>query len=417
MRNVLLCLLLLALPVRAADRDLDLAREMLEDTIIRDDADGIRLARERLLAIAASASDRTVLRDAHYLVALSAGFEAINAFRDANEAARLALIAIRHSDRAIEIDPQFAAAWMAAATSRLSAARVGLKPPPAPQGVADPAQRANEIDAKEPHVALITGLRRAINPAGPANPEGVKIIDDLVARLDADRAATGRRFGLWDAHANALKIIFGFASNSPDPAVLRPLAARLIEQRPDFALGQFLAASVAERHFVSAPAVTWQPFMTDPAGDGKDPKLPDIISVDRADTPDRLWMRVTFRDPLPNSFGTNIVINRNGDPTTGMKWWGSGSTFRFDRLVTAWITRDGDGYFGRIGVTDNDGARGQRLAKISSDVQLAMSADGRSVMIGTPLSALDLSDKSMFVVAGGSHLVWNDDATRSVNSR
>ena len=33
------------------------------------------------------------------------------------------------------------------------------------------------------------------------------------------------------------------------------------------------------------------------------------------------------------SFGVNVVINRSGDPATGMRWWGTGSNFRFDRLV------------------------------------------------------------------------------------
>src|SRR5262249_10085569 len=87
MRNVpalILCVILqgAAFSLSAADRDLTLAREMLEDSIIRDDAEGIRQARERLLAIAANADDRTILRDAHYLVALSAMFESINAYRD-----------------------------------------------------------------------------------------------------------------------------------------------------------------------------------------------------------------------------------------------------------------------------------------------------------------------------------------------
>src|SRR5439155_6921068 len=108
MRNLLiLVLLILALPVCAADRELILAREMLEDAIIRDDAEGIQLARGRLLNIAAEADDRRVLRDAHYLVALSALFESFSAFRDIATSARLVATGIRHVDRAIELDPQF----------------------------------------------------------------------------------------------------------------------------------------------------------------------------------------------------------------------------------------------------------------------------------------------------------------------
>ena len=420
MRYVLTGLFLFVLlltPLRAADRELGLAREMLDDAIVRDDPNGMQLARERLQEIIADSSDRAVLRDAHYLVALEAMFESISAYRDVKTAARVTLLGIHHADRAIELDPQSAEAWMVSSVLRRAAMRAGLTVPPEAAGAPERGKKALELDAKAPLVAFMTGYVRSMNPNGPANPDGVQMIDDLVTRLDADRAATGRRFGLWDAEALAMKVMVRIAADEPDPAMLRPLAARLVAQRPDFALGQQVAASVAEQHFVAAPAVTWRPFLKDAAGDGKNPKLPDVIAVDRAESGDRLWFRVTFHDPLPRSFGTNIVVNRTGDPAGGMRWWGAGSTFRFDRLVTAWITRDGDRYFGRVGVTDDDGARAGRLAKITSDVQLAMAGDDRSVMIGVPRAALDLTEKSTFVVAGGSHLVWNDDATTEANSR
>jgi hypothetical protein len=245
----------------------------------------------------------------------------------------------------------------------------------------------------------------------------VQMFDDLVARLDADRAATGRRFGFWDAQARAWQIIVRVAQDEPRADTLTQMAARLQELRPDFAQAQDFAAWATEHRFVAAPAVTWKPYLTDAAGDGKSPKHPDVIAVDRAEDGDRLWYRVTFHDPLPASFGINVVVNRSGDPATGNKWWGGNSTARFDRLVTAWITRNGDRYFGRIGVTDDLGSRGARFAKIPADVQLAMASDNRSVMVGVPKSVLELTDASTIVVAGGTHLVWNDDAAIAANSR
>src|SRR4029079_7662589 len=101
------------------------------------------------------------------------------------------------------------------------------------------------------------------------------------------RAATGRRFGLWDAEAYAWRIIVRIASDEPRGEILRPMAARLMSLRPGFAQGQQLAESVAERTFVSEPSVTWQPILTDAAGDGKDPKLPDVVAADRAENGDR----------------------------------------------------------------------------------------------------------------------------------
>jgi hypothetical protein len=419
MRNALILIFLIvaALPLRAADRELGLAREMLEDAIVRDDAEEMQLARERLLRIAADATDRIVLRDAYYLAGLSAFFESLSAYRDVGTCGRLAVAGIRHADRALELDPQFADAWMISAALRRNAQHAGRVVPPDPPGTPNRFAKASELDAKSPLVAFMSGIVRSMNPAGAANPEGVQIIDDFAARLDADRAATGRRFGLWDAEAHAWKILVRIAADEPRAETLRPLTAQLMEQRPDFALGQFIAESVAEHRFIAAPAVTWQPFLTDPAGDGKVATQPDVIAVDRAESGDRLWYRVTFREPLPRSFGTNIVVNRSGDPAIGMAWWGTGSTFRFDRLVTAWISRDGDRYFGRVGITDDDGTRGARLSKITTDVQLAMGPGDRSVMIGVPRGALELTDKSTIVVAGGTHLVWNDDAASAANSR
>ena len=395
MRTIVICLLL-ALPIRASE--LSLAREMLDDAVIRDDADGMQLVRERLERIAAGADDKTVRRDAHYLAALSALFESFSGRRDAAATARIVAAGIGQAERAVEIDPQFADAITVAAMLR----RAG------PPKIADPSSVP---------LAFYGAMLRSFNPAGAAPAEGVKMFDELAARLDAERAATGRRFGLWDAEAHAWTIMVRLAQDAPRAETLRPMAAQLMQQRPDFALGRQLADAVAERRFVAAPSIPWQPFLTDAAGDGKNPTLPDIVSVDRAQDGDRMWYRITFHDPLPRSFGVNLVVNRSGDPFTGMKWWGGGSTFRFDRLLTAWITRDGDRYFGRVGVTDDDGARGARLSKIPADIQLAMANDDRSVIVGVPRAALGLTDTSTMVVAGGTHLVWNDDATSAPNSR
>ena len=390
----LIVLLFLALPVFADE--LALARQMLEDAVIRNDAEGMRLVRERVLRLVPETTDVMVLRDAHYLAALSANFELFSGQRDAAALARLTESGIRHADRAVELDPKFAEGWMLSAIFRRGTGR-------------DRFARALELDANAPGVAFFNGMVRSFNPAGPAPPASIQLIDQLAARLDADRAATGRRFGLWDAYAHAWRLFARMASDEPQPVALRPEVARLLAQRPDFALARQIDDALRERAFVAAPSASWQPLLTDAANDGSNPKLPDILAVERAEDADRLWYRVTFREPLPRSFGVNLVFDRDGDPATGMPWWGTGSTFRFDRLVTAWITRDGDRYSGNVGVTDDDGARGARLAKLTSDFDIAIGE--RSVILGVPRSVLALTDASRMIAAGGSHLAWNDDVT------
>lgn len=407
MKKLLALLFLLTLPLFADDaRELSFARAMLEDATIRNDDEGLRLVRERLLRLIAETDDRTVLRDAHYLVALGAQFERFSGYRDADETAELIAAGIRHVDRAIAIDDKFPDAWMLAALLHGRSA----SPP-------NRFARAMELDANAPGVAFFNGMIRSFNPAGAAPPEGRKLLEQLAARLDADRAASGRGFGLWDAYAHAWALFARMASDDPQPETLRADAARLLAQRPDFALARQINDALRERRFVEAPNVTWQPLLTDPENDGSNPKLPDVVAVDRAESGDRLWYRVSFREPLPRSFGVNLIFDRDGDPSTGMRWWGTGSTFRFDRLASAWITRDGDRYSGTVGVTDDDGARGSRLTKLTTDVAIALGSDGRSVLLGVPRSVLALSDTSAMIAAGGNHLAWNDDATSASNSR
>ncbi|HYC62023.1 MAG TPA: hypothetical protein VEK79_20900 [Thermoanaerobaculia bacterium] len=423
MRIVSIILAILLVPTLAAAdvaRDLGLAREMLEDAAIRDDEEGLRLVRERLLRIAAEAADDRTLRDAHHLIALSAHFELYTGRRDLSTATRLVETGIRHADRAVRLDERFADGWMLSAMLRGSARNVGLTVPPDPAGSPSRFARATELDPNSPGVALFSGLLQSFDPAGPARPQGVKLLEQLVARLDADRAATGRRFGLWDANAHMFLVMVRRASNDPRSESLRADTTRLLAQRPDHAQTRQIAETLTDRRFADANAfanVTWEPALTDPANDGKDPKLPDVIAVERGATADRHWYRVTFREPLPRAFGVNLAFDRDGDPSTGMRWWGTGSTFRFDRLVTAWIARDGDRYFGAAGVTSDDAARFFRLANISTDIAITMTNDDRSVVLGIPRTALSLMDTSTMIAAGGSHLVWNDDATSASNSR
>lgn len=398
MKTFLLALLLLTHDAR----ELTLAREMLDDAAIRNDAEGLRLVRQRL--------ENVDSRDAHYLIALAANLELFTGYRDPKESAELVASGIRHADKAIELDPKFAEGWMMSAMLRGNARRFGVTVPADPAGAPNRFVRALELDANAPGVAIWNGMVRSF-ANGPAPAESVKFFEQLIARLDADRASTGRRFGLWDAYAHAWMLFVRMASDEPNPAALRPAAAKLLEQRPDFALAKQIADTLAERRFVQAPEVRWQPVLTDAKGDGTNPKLPDVVSVDRADANDRVWYRVTFAEPLPRSFGVNLIFDRDADPANGMQWWGNGSTFRFDRLVSAWITRDGDRYSGTVGITDDVGAGSAKLMKLGSDVRLAI--DEHSVMLSVPKEVAS----SKMIAAGGSHLAWNDDATSASNSR
>ena len=93
----------------------------------------------------------------------------------------------------------------------------------------------------------------------------------------------------------------------------------------------------------------------DAKGDGRDPSLADAAQLAyRYDKQqDLLWFRVSlYGAPNENAFGVNIVVDTGDDNAARMNWWGGNKTFRFDKLITAWVTRGVKGYEGIIGVGD-----------------------------------------------------------------
>src|SRR6266403_4069641 len=102
---------------------------------------------------------------------------------------------------------------------------------------------------------------------------------------------------------------------------------------------------------VSAPALGTAQVYTvltfDTKGDGRDPSLADAaqLAYRYEKQPDLLWFRVSlYGVPNENAFGINIVIDTGGDDATRMNWWGGNKAFKFDRLITAWVTRGDNGY-------------------------------------------------------------------------
>src|SRR5215510_5985262 len=116
--------------------------------------------------------------------------------------------------------------------------------------------------------------------------------------------------------------------------------------------GALLFAFVVAAH-VSATAQVWTVLAGDPKGDARDPSLADAAQLAyRYDKQqDFLWFRVTlYGVPDEHGFGVNIAFDTGDDKTLKANWWGANKTFKFDRLLTAWVKRDGDGYQGTIGI-------------------------------------------------------------------
>jgi hypothetical protein len=70
-----------------------------------------------------------------------------------------------------------------------------------------------------------------------------------------------------------------------------------------------------------------------------------------------------------------------------MNWWGANKTFRFDRLVTAWVTRADNGYQGMIGVGDATGVNAKRMNNLrQNNLQIRVETDSMLLALSAQTS-------------------------------
>jgi len=160
-----------------------------------------------------------------------------------------------------------------------------------------------------------------------------------------------------------------------------------------------------------ATAQVYTVLTFDGKGDGRDPSLADAAQLAyRYDKQqDLLWFRIAlYGAPNEDAFGVNIVIDTGDDNATRMNWWGGNKTFKFDKLVTANVTRGVKGYEGIIGVGDLAGVNARQLNNLHQN-NLQIRVAGDSIVIG--VKRTDITDKmKMNVIATvGSNEQWNDD--------
>lgn len=167
--------------------------------------------------------------------------------------------------------------------------------------------------------------------------------------------------------------------------------------------------------FVALPsalrAQIWTVVGIDPKGDARDPAAGDAVQVcyryDKQQ--DFLWFRVTlWGKAKEDSFGVNIAADTGTDDAAKMNWWGANKDFKFDKLITAWVTRARGGYEGTIGVADAAGVKAKNFTNLFQN-NLQLRVEGDSIIVG--LKRTDLTDKTKmnFIASVGSGEQWNDD--------
>jgi pimeloyl-ACP methyl ester carboxylesterase len=155
----------------------------------------------------------------------------------------------------------------------------------------------------------------------------------------------------------------------------------------------------------------WTVLAFDPKGDGRNPSMPDaaLFSYRYDRQQDLLWFRITLYDkPNPESFGVNIAVNTGEDEAGGMNWWGANKDFKFNKLITAWVTHGEKGYQGTIGIADAAGANSTNFTNLRHD-NLQVLAQNDSILIGVKRADLTGKMKMELIAAVGSNTEWNDD--------
>ena len=160
-----------------------------------------------------------------------------------------------------------------------------------------------------------------------------------------------------------------------------------------------------------AVAQVWTVLAGDPKGDTSDSSLADAAQLSyRYDKQqDFLWFRVSlYGTPNQQAFGVNIAIDTGADEAAKMNWWGANKAFRFDRLITAWVTRGDKGYEGTIGVGNTAGVRAKQINNLTQN-NLQIRVEGDSIVIGVKRTDVTDKLKMNLVAAVGSNERWNDD--------
>jgi pimeloyl-ACP methyl ester carboxylesterase len=157
----------------------------------------------------------------------------------------------------------------------------------------------------------------------------------------------------------------------------------------------------------------WTVLAFDPKGDVRDASLADAAQLSyRYDSrQDILWFRVTlYGRPNEKAFGVNIVVDTGADDSaaTKMNWWGQNTEFKFDKVVTAWVTHGSAGYEGTIGVGDATGAKARKINNLLQN-NLQIRVEGDSIIIGVKRTDLTDKMKMNLIVAVGSNQQVNDD--------
>lgn len=404
--------------------DFDAAIAMLRDAAVRMDSPGIQFVRDRFTPYL---EDETLAAEAHYQMAF-ADFSSLftpdmaNRTTDPQET-------MRRLDRAIEslmqstgLDDSRFETWCLLALAELVNATVVAEDEQQAMTEASDRhlERAVSLDPDHPEVmaaGAMIGLFGGDTDAAARLEEAVekyRLVMTGDPEIDAGwwpllaRGMLARMDQFRGNNASALELVeecLALEPNYPMAALMKPRIEKIIA-----AVGDGFDALDQSQ----LPKASWAVLSEDGPDDGRDSALADgkTLSYWFDTTTNRAWFRFELHQNLnPDAFGVNLIIDADGDQSTGANWWGTNSDFTWDRLVTVWVKKGDNGkYGGTVGVGDMTGlSQGDFISLYQGGVDFAILEDQLAIVIGVPISYLTDGTTINVIGAVGSSQMWNDD--------
>lgn len=163
-------------------------------------------------------------------------------------------------------------------------------------------------------------------------------------------------------------------------------------------------------------AQTWTTLASDPSGDGAQGGSSFLdgtkLEYRYDDITDSIWFRVTTDNFLTSNYGINIIMDVSGGGAK-QNWFGTNSSFQYNRIITAWITT---GTSGVVGVTDAAGFQAANYTKLgANNIKIDVNPNDKTYTLG--LKRTDITNDTALhanVIAGvGSNQFWDDDVPNS----
>lgn len=273
-------------------------------------------------------------------------------------------------------------------------------------------EKAEAISPDNPHTAFFKSLKASYSGRQDLS---IKYLQGAINTFENETKKRHELADWWQVWPYAF--LAGFYINEGKRDQAKEIIDKALSLRPDF---EYLIVNRMPAVELQKPIaigrfknVNWTQLADDPKGDGK-PELLDARALYYFYDPknDSLWFKIDVYEMHDlKAFGLNLVVDVDDNPQNGSFWWGGNNKFRYDKLVTVWVTRAGNGtYSGFVGICTNIHARKTWFLKLgSNNIAFGIDPESKSFIFGFKRTDLDESKKLNIIAAVGSNVNWNDD--------